>query len=216
MRLGDKISLFLVTLLLAVLLYPILVEASEITLTQSQVDAVLADNPTECPPVNECPPIDPPVEPPEPPVEPPVPSECVDSTDDSTIKGWTQVFFGAWPYPTYQNVTYQQVPIDGYYAIQFNTGNVVDDGKLSLLENPNTPGRRLASYSECKGDFNVPDECKMIFGLGGGMWWSTKNRGGACELKPNTTYYYNVTFKVDGESECVGEPCYISFQYSNL
>ena len=191
--------------------------ATTITLTPSQVEQVLADNPQECPPVEECPPIDPP--PVEPPIEPPVepPEECVDSNDPSTIRGWSTVFYGAFPLPTYQNVTYETVPENGYYAIQFNTGNAVDDGKLSLLENPATPGRRLAAYSECKGNFDVPDECKMVFGLGGGLTWSTSNKFGACELKPNTTYYFNITFKVDGEnSECGSSPCYVSYQYTNL
>ena len=188
-----------------------------LVLTQGQIDSVLADNPQECPPIEECP-VEPPVEPPiEPPVEPPIPSECEDSTAQGTVKGWTQVWLGAFPMPTYQNVTYEIVPQHGYYAIAFNTGNVVDDGKISLLENPATPGRRLGAFSECKGDFNVSEDCWMTWGLGGGLRWATNGKSGACELKPNTDYYFNVTFTnpETGISNCGHSPCYINLQHIN-
>ena len=202
--------------LIALLFICTYAHATEITLTQSQVDAVLADNPQSCPPV-DCPdPIDPPPEPPVDPTPPPEPSQCVDSTDPSTIQVWESVLYGEFPMPTYQNVTYKKVPQDGYYALAFNTEDVLDSAKFSLLENPATPGMRLAAYSECRGDFDVAPECQKQFGLGGGITWSTEGKAGACQLKPNTTYFFNVTFKVDGvTSNCAKEPCYISYQYSN-
>jgi len=190
--------------------------ATEITLTDEQVDQVLADNPVSCPPVEECP--EPPVEPPEPPVEPPVPEQCQDSDLQGTIKQWTQVFYGAFPLPTYQNVTYQNVPQDGYYSIQFYTGNIVDDGKMTVLENAATPYIKIASFSKCKGYFGGPEQCSEVAGGGGGLTWSTKGTSGACELQPYTTYYWNISF-VDpqtGLSKCKAAPCYVNFQYYNL
>ena len=192
--------------------------ATTITLTQAQVDAVLADNPPE--PCEVCPPIEPPIEPPvEPPVEPPIPSQCVDSELEGTIKGWSQVWVGAFPYPTSDNVRWNVVPRKGYMAIQFNTRNFVSDGKITDLANGMTPGIRTGSYSECKGDFAVAPECKITWGLGGGLRWATNGRNNACVLKPDTVYYFNITFTdgVDGDSTtCRGAPCYVDLQYQNF
>jgi hypothetical protein len=189
--------------------------ATEITLTQAQIDAVLADNPCEvCP---DPPPIDPPPIDPPPIDPPPEPGNCEDTTSPVTLKGWNQVFIAPFPMPTYQNVTFQVVPQYGYYSIGFDTGNTVDDGKISLLENGTTPGIRHTSISECKGDLNVVDSCKLSYGLGGGMRWATNGRAGSCDLKKNTRYYFNVTFlNPDGTSACGGSPCYINLQITNL
>ena len=215
MKRSDHFNLLMFTFMIALLLLPMLVRATTITLTQEQVDAVRVDNPCEvCPE----PPVEPPIEPPiEPPVEPP--TTCEDSNWQSSVFGWGSVFYTAFPGPVYENVMNKIVPRYGYYAIGFNTRGFVDDGKLSLLENSSTPGLRMGSISECKGDFNVSSSCRTPLGLGGGVRWSTNNKMGSCKLKSNTTYYFNVTFTngVDNtQSNCGGSPCYINLQHTNF
>lgn len=168
---------------------------------------------------------DPPVEPPDPPVEPPVeppepPNECQDnSVDPITLRSWNQVFLGQFPMPTYQNVSWLVVPRFGYLSIAFNTGNTDDDGKISLLENSATGGIRKTSISECKGDLEVDSSCFKSYGLGGGLQWATNGRQGACQLKQNTTYYFNTTFldaNTNNGTWCVGTPCYVNIQVTNF
>jgi hypothetical protein len=212
MKRSSHFSLFLIAFLLTLLMLPFFVKATTITLTQEQIDQVLADNPVE-PPVE--PPLEPPIEPPlEPPIEPP--SECSDTTAPVTLRGWGQVFLGQFPMPTYQNVTYQTVPRFGYLSIAFDTGNIIDDGKLSLLENAATPGLRQTSISECKGDLNVAPECYKDYGLGGGLRWATNGKSGACPLQKNHRYYFNITFLDGIQSKCGGDPCYVNIQATNF
>jgi hypothetical protein len=165
---------------------PILVfGATAITLTQEQVDSVLAQNPCEvCPPPVEPPPVEPP------PVEPP---EVCNVTLTGYSTHWSSVFGAAWPAPvsSQKRVTFQG---KGYHAVRFNTGNVVDAGSLTNVEASGTFGARLGSLSEISGCFDVKPECKNFWGRGGSIVWDTRVTPGRCHLKPNTTYYFNITF----------------------
>lgn len=147
------------------------------------------------------------------------PQACDTVTLSGNIVSWGLFWSESFPGPAYENVTNWIIPQKGYLAIEFNTAHFIDDGKISLLENASTPGIRTGAYSECPGDFNVPAECKRTWGLGGGLSWATNGSLGSCELKPDTTYYFNVTF-TDGEdlntSTCSGSPCRINLQHLNF
>ena len=106
----------------------------------------------------------------------------------------------------------------GFHALEFNTANIVDDGKMTTIETTVTDGVRLGSISKCPGDFDVPDECQHIWGIGGGIRWATNGRAGACQLEPETTYYFNLTY-TDGfaaeSTTCNRSPCITNVQYDN-
>ena len=146
------------------------------------------------------------------------------SCDSVTLAGnivqWSTFWSASFPGPVYENVTNWIIPQRGYLAIEFNTANVNDDGKISSLENSSTPGIRNGSISTCPGDFtDVPAECTYQWGLGGGLRWATNGKLGACDLDSNTTYYFNITF-TDGvdltSSTCGGAPCRINLQHTNF
>lgn len=144
---------------------------------------------------------------------------CNNVTLSGNVIDWSSFWTAAFPGPVYENETNVIVSQKGYLAIKFDTGNIVDDGKISALENSSTNGIRLGSYSQCPGDFDVPDECKMTWGLGGGLRWATNGKIGACQLQSNTTYYFNITFTngVDPNSySCTAIPCRVNLQHINL
>ena len=147
------------------------------------------------------------------------PQACDTVTLSGNIVNWGSFWSASFPGPVYENVTNWIIAQKGYLAIEFNTADFIDDGKITLLENPTTPGIRMGAYSECPGDFNVPEECKFSWGLGGGLRWATNGSLDSCELKPDTTYYFNITF-TDGEnpdtSSCNSSPCRINAQHVNL
>lgn len=151
-------------------------------------------------------------------------SPDVQSCDSVTLSGnttnWSSFWNASFPGPSYENATNRLVSQTGYLAIEFNTGNVIDDGKISALENSSTPGIRIGSISQCPGDFTeVPAECTYVWGLGGGIRWATNGKFGACDLEQNTTYYFNITFTdgVDPSStSCSDSPCRINLQHVNL
>jgi len=150
-------------------------------------------------------------------------SPAAQSCDSVTLAGnivaWGTFWSANFPGPGYENVTNWIIPQKGYLALEFNTANFVDDGKISALENSSTPGIRTGSISQCPGDFDVPAECRYVWGLGGGLRWATNGKLGACDLDPNTMYYFNITF-TDGfdlnTSSCNSTPCRINLQHVNL
>lgn len=148
-----------------------------------------------------------------------IPQFCDFVTLSGNIVDWSSFWTASFPGPTYENVSNVIIAQKGYLAIKFNTADFIDDGKMTLLENPTTPGIRTGAYSECPGDFNVPAECKFSWGLGGGLRWATNGKLGSCELQPDTTYYFSVTF-TDGEdpntSTCNNSPCRINVQHVNF
>ncbi len=144
---------------------------------------------------------------------------CDSVTLSGTTVDWGDFWFDDFPNPRYENVTNYIIPRQGYLALEFDTADIVDDGKISALENSSTPGIRIGAISQCPGDFNVPAECSYVWGLGGGIRWATNGKLGACDLDPNTTYYFNISF-TDGEvpstSTCNSSPCRINLQHINL
>ncbi len=145
------------------------------------------------------------------------------SCDSVTLAGnnveWASFWSTSFPGPVYENVTNWIVPQKGYLALEFNTANFVDNGKISALENASTPGIRTGSISTCPGDFDVPAECRYQWGLGGGLRWATNGKLDACPLDSNTTYYFNITF-TDGadinSSTCNASPCRVNLQHYNF
>ncbi len=145
------------------------------------------------------------------------------SCDSVTLAGnnveWASFWSTSFPGPVYENVTNWIVPQKGYLALEFNTANFVDNGKISALENASTPGIRTGSISTCPGDFDVPAECRYQWGLGGGLRWATNGKLDACPLDSNTTYYFNITFTdgVDPDSStCNSSPCRVNLQHYNF
>ena len=107
----------------------------------------------------------------------------------------------------------------GYKAIKFNTGNVVDHGKLVTIETTTTDGVRLGAISQCPGDFDVPAECQHVWGIGGNITWATDGYSGGCQLEPNTDYYFNLTYTNgfdNSQSSCHSAPCVTKVQHVNL
>ena len=143
-----------------------------------------------------------------------VPTPKTNNCDAPSLSGTTVQWATFWnnvpfPDPLYAN-EFTDIPRNGYLAIEFNTANYVDTGLLTTIETTVSNGRRLGSISQCPGDFDVADECKHIWGVGGEIFWSTEGYSKACILEPNTTYYFNVTF-TDGvdpaSSECTSSSC---------
>lgn len=138
-------------------------------------------------------------------------SVCVDY--ESPLGGssmvWGEFFTKAFPGPSSELRDFT-VARYGYSALEFNTSNFVDTGALMTIESTQTSGIRRGSVSQCPGDFDVAPECKYVWGTSGGIIWSTDNYPGACQLDPDTTYYFNVTF-TDGftpsSSQCRDSKC---------
>ena len=152
------------------------------------------------------------------------PTSVPENCDPSPLSGVTYEWATFWknvpfPQPIFAN-DYTEIPRNGYVAIKFNTADHLDTGLLTTIETTATSGRRLGSISQCPGDFSedVPDLCKKIWGVGGEIWWSTTGYSKACALKPNTTYYFNVTF-TDGvnpsSSECLNANCVTQIRAKN-
>lgn len=141
---------------------------------------------------------------------------CASAPLAGTQTTWKNFWLVDWPKPTYDN-RYATIPRLGWYAIEFNTGNIVSKGKLYTIETTSTDGVRLGAISQCPGDFNVTDECDYKWGISGGISWSTDGSAG-CQLAPNTTYYFNVTF-TDGynanTTTCPSSPCITKLQNYN-
>ena len=153
-------------------------------------------------------------EPPKPIPPPPPTTGCTAPTLSGFVTDWGRVFGVVWPAPVYAN-KYLEIPKTGYRAIKFSTGSIVAAGKISTIETTTTDGVRYGTISHCRGDFKVPSECSHVWGQGGGITWSTNGRVGACQLQPNTTYYFNVTFTdgVNGStSSCRSYRCITRLQ----
>ena len=130
---------------------------------------------------------------------------------------WGDQWGTAFPGPTYKTTTIA-LPRYGYHAIEFNTGQVDDDGRVLGIENTNTTGIVFGAISKCPGDFNVTRDCKYKWGLGGSIDWSTNNSSYSCEMDADTTYYLNLTF-TDGdnpeETTCTSNLCNATMQHRN-
>jgi hypothetical protein len=144
-------------------------------------------------------------------------SLCSTPELDGNIQEWSSLWLVNFPKPTYDN-RYVTIPRFGYHAIRFNTGNILSNGRISTIETTVTDGVRLGAISECPGDFDVEPECDHVWGISGGINWTTVGRDGSCELQPNTDYYVNLTY-TDGENAssttCFSSPCITNVQHIN-
>ena len=134
-----------------------------------------------------------------------------------TERSWASLFIVNFPGPGYGN-RHATIPRTGYYALKFNTGNIVDDGRMSSIETTVTDGVRLGAFSACPGIFDVAPECTHIWGVGGGINWATNGKSGACQLKANTDYYFNITYTngISGATtSCRTSPCITTLQHVN-
>ena len=149
----------------------------------------------------------------------PTPSGTV--CDASPLAGvndtWVNFWGVSFPKPGYGNKN-DIIPRSGYVSYEFNTGSIIDSGLIVTVGNTLTSGVRLGAVSECPGQFDVVPACDHVWGLGGGISWATNGKAGACQLKPNTTYYLNLTF-TDGfdpkTSTCTTNNCVATFQHVN-
>jgi len=148
---------------------------------------------------------------------PPPQGNCPTPTLVGDVQNWSSFWMVDFPGPGYDN-QFATIARKGYLALKFNTGSVYDDGKLSSIETTQTDGVRLGSISECPGDFNAPAECDYVWGISGGIRWATNGRSGACQLKANTDYYFNITY-TDGvdpnTTTCSVAPCVTTLQAVN-
>jgi hypothetical protein len=146
------------------------------------------------------------------------PNECpAPPLANGSLGFWKNFWLEDFPLPE-SDSRFLTIPRKGYYALEFNTGNFVDDGKMTTIETTVTDGVRLGSFSTCPGDFDVPTECQHSWGQGGGVRWATNGRSGACQLELNTTYYFNVTYTdgaTAGSTTCDSSPCITNMQHSN-
>ena len=166
------------------------------------------------------PPVTPPVDPiPDP--KPTPPRQCAKTLTQGFTLPWTSNFVTAFPGPKSRQ-TVRSVPRNGYLAIKFNTGNVIDSGKLINFEATATPGDRVMSLSKCAGAFAGPSECVVRVGTyAESILWTTSGNGDGryCQLERNTTYYWNITFtdgRDPGSSECVGRYCFTTLRVWNF
>jgi len=135
------------------------------------------------------------------------------------VTAWSSFWHTTFPGPSYDNERLKIVR-GGYWALEFNTGNVVDHGGIISVANTSSNGTRRGSISGCPGDFEVPAECTHSWGSSGGIGWATDGQPGYCQLEPNTTYYMNFTF-TDGKDKATDtclltETCTATLQHINL
>jgi len=151
-------------------------------------------------------------------VTPPTPNDCdAPLLDNGKILTWTEFWNADFPGPAYGSEN-SEIPRRSYLALEFNSGDVSDTGKLETSELTSTSGRRIGSISKCPGDFDVAPECDHVWGNGGGIFWSTTGYSGACDLEPDTTYYFNLTFTNGADastSECVDTYCLTMVRHRN-
>lgn len=143
------------------------------------------------------------------------PDACPTPSLSGVTTTWASFWLQQFPDPRYDN-RYATINRTGYLAIEFNTGNAIGNGKILTVETTVTDGVRFGAISECPGVFDVEPECDYYWGIGGGLAWATDGYAGACQLEPNTTYYFNVTY-TDGEdgstTTCSSSPCITTLQH---
>lgn len=145
------------------------------------------------------------------------PNPCGATALDGNIVSWSSFWGEDFPFPAYKNVD-TMLPRGWYRAIHFNTGDVLDTGRLKMIENTLSPITVLGAISECPGDFDVTPACDYVWGLGGELVWSTSISFRTCFLEPNKDYYFNITFTdgVDPATTTCGESqCRATMQHKN-
>lgn len=149
----------------------------------------------------------------------PTPANCTTPplVGGSTL--WRTFWHVDFPGPSYDNELLR-LARGGYWALEFNTGDIVDHGGVLSVANTSSNGTRLGAISACPGDFDVEPECTHSWGSSGGIGWATDGQAGYCRLLPDTTYYMNFTF-TDGfdtnTDTCQPtEACNATLQHINL
>lgn len=114
----------------------------------------------------------------------------------------------------------QAINTGHYLSVQFDTGNIVNNGRFIINDGPGTLATRLATVSRCIGRFEAVSECTHT-GAGSAtdqnrIDWATDGKTGACALEPNTTYFLNVTFTngVNSDTDsCTTDDCLVSVEH---
>ena len=95
-------------------------------------------------------------------------------------------------------------------------------GGIGTVEYASSSGFRLNSISKLPGNYEVTEECKALHVSVSGYWaWRTEGSdftGEACDLEPDTDYYWNITFTDGvnvGSSTCEPTPCYVYIKAAN-
>lgn len=73
------------------------------------------------------------------------------------------------------------------------------------------------AISETPGNFNVSENCKTSSRDTSLEWDTTRTSDTACQLKKNTTYYWNITFTdglSSGNTSCTSD-CYAGLVINN-
>lgn len=131
----------------------------------------------------------------------PDPTSCPTPTLAGSTVSWSSHFGLNWPDPNYAEII-TGITRRGYLAIEFDTGNILEDGGIATITHTSTNGERLGAISKCPGIFTadqLPDtvsRCTKQWFIGGSITWNTLagNQSGQCNLEANTKYYLNLTF----------------------
>lgn len=145
------------------------------------------------------------------------PSVCDVTLESSYFRSWALSFGDAFPGPNFTRIPFAYVPFDGYTAYTFETGDVEDGGFVATFQANGTGGARLISISEVPGCFDVNPNCKTGIRDSDLEWDTTGTSETACQLKKQTTYYWNITFTngVDpATTRCPGD-CYAGLVVNN-
>jgi len=147
------------------------------------------------------------------------PTTCDAAPLQGGITQWRDFWSIDFPGPTYDNERLA-ITRGGYWALEFDTGDIQDHGGIISVANTSTNGVRLGAISACPGDFDVAPECTHSWGSSGGIGWATDGHPGYCQLEPGTTYYMNFTF-TDGFDQstdrCLSsDRCIATLQHINL
>lgn len=145
---------------------------------------------------------------------------CEEPTLDAGIyTTWLAFWDQSFPNSSSQPIS-QPLNAGHYLGLQFETGAVINNGRFLTLDSVATDGTRLGTISRCFGHFEAPAECTHTWVEGQtqttGIDWTTDDKVGACVLKPNTRYFFNVTFTNGVSSStdtCTSDDCIALIQH---
>jgi hypothetical protein len=145
------------------------------------------------------------------------PSVCDVTLTNSYFRSWAISFGAAFPGPNFTRIGFAYVPADGFTAYTFNTGDAEDGGYVATFQANGTGGSRKISFSEVPGCFDVEPNC-VASGRDSDLEWDTTGTSStACQLKKQTTYYWNITFTdgADPDSSSCPNDCYAGLVINN-
>lgn len=144
--------------------------------------------------------------------------DCNVTLDTRIVRDWTGSFGAQFPGPSFTRIGFASVPANGYTSYTFATGTVQDDGYVATFQANGTSGNRLITISEVPGCFAVTDaRCRASARDTTLEWDTTGASSTACQLKANTTYYWNITFTdgADGSKTTCTSNCYAGLVVNN-